>query len=265
MNGLYLQGGGAKGAFEAGAIYALREAGLTFSIVSGTSIGSINGYYLYMGQEEAMKRFYTECDLMPVTLGQIITDTIPNELLIYRLRQLSRASSDVKSFYVNYVHIENCQKTEVRKDLAKEDKVSQLKAITASSLLPFSLPDGLTSVPMREVASKYGNRVMGPYFDADVEAGKYENRDLDGGILNNYFMEPFAVHRVDKLYLISLHDELPIPSYLRDVYKNEQLILIEREKPFSATDSLNFSQPFMRDLFFEGYEKAKSVLSKHKL
>lgn len=260
MNGLFLQGGGAKGAFEAGAIYALREAGLTFSIISGTSIGSINGYYLYMGQEEAMKRFYTECNLMPVTQGQVITDVIPNEVLIYRLRQLSYIGSAVEAFYVNYVHVENCKITEVQKDLTKEDKVSQIKAITASSLLPFSLPEGLTSVTTVEAGMKYSNRIMGPYFDADVAAGKYENRDLDGGILNNFFMEPFATHKVDKLYLISLHDELPIPDYLREVYKDEQLILIERETPFPASASLNFSQPFMRELFFEGYEAAKKVL-----
>ncbi|MGN0466019.1 MAG: patatin-like phospholipase family protein, partial [Lachnospiraceae bacterium] len=191
MNGLFLQGGGAKGAFEAGAIYALREAGLTFSTVSGTSIGSINGYYLYMGQEEAMKRFYTECNLMPVIQGQVITDVIPNEILIYRLRRLSCAGSAVERFYVNYVHVEDGKKIEIQKDLAKEDKVSQIKAITASSLLPFSLPEGLTCVTAVEAGTKYSDRIMGPHFDADVAAGKYENRDLDGGILNNFFMEPF--------------------------------------------------------------------------
>lgn len=260
MNGLFLQGGGAKGAFEAGAIYALREAGLTFSVIAGTSIGAINGYYLYMGQEEEMKCFYTKSDLMPATKGMVITDVIPNEMLIERLYKLSYIGSAVKTFYVNYVHVENKKVEEIQKNLTKENKKEQLKAITASSLLPFSLPEGLDFVTTEEAATKYGDRIMGPCFDADVAAGKYQNRNLDGGILNNFFMEPFAKHKVDKLYLISLHDELPIPNYLSKLYPKDQLILIEREKPFPAYSSLNFSQPFMRDLFWEGYETAKKVL-----
>lgn len=260
MNGLFLQGGGAKGAFEAGAIYALREAGLTFSVISGTSIGAINGYYLYMGQEEEMKRFYTESDFISATKGQIITDVISNEMLIEQLYDLSYIGSAVEKFYVNYVHVENKKVVEIQKDLAKQDKKEQLKAITASSLLPFSLPEGLSFVTTEEAAMKYGDRVMGPCFDADVAAGKYENRDLDGGILNNFFMEPFSKNKVDKLYLISLHDELPIPNYLSEHYTKDQLILIEREKTFPAYSSLNFSQPFMKDLFWEGYKTAKKCL-----
>lgn len=260
INGLFLQGGGAKGAFEAGAVYALREAGLEFSTVAGTSIGAINGYYLYMGQEEEMRHFYTESDLMSVAKEQVITDVVSNEMLVEQLYPLSYIGSAVKRFYVNYVHVENKKVTEVQKELASEDKQEQLRTIIASSLLPFSLPEGLDFVTPEEAAMKYGDRVMGPCFDADVAAGKYENRDLDGGILNNFFMEPFANDKVDKLYLISLHDELPIPNYLSKTYTKEQLILIERKAPFPAYSSLNFSQPFLRDLFWEGYETAKKVL-----
>jgi NTE family protein len=43
MLGLALQGGGAKGAFQAGALRALTEAGYQFDGVVGTSIGALNG------------------------------------------------------------------------------------------------------------------------------------------------------------------------------------------------------------------------------
>ena len=42
MRGLMLQGGGAKGAYEAGAIKALNKRHIYFDIVGGTSIGAIN-------------------------------------------------------------------------------------------------------------------------------------------------------------------------------------------------------------------------------
>lgn len=44
--GLVLAGGGGKGAYEIGAWKAMREIGVTFSAVAGTSIGSINGAFI---------------------------------------------------------------------------------------------------------------------------------------------------------------------------------------------------------------------------
>lgn len=49
MLGLVLQGGGAKGAYQAGAIKALDEEGLSFNAVCGTSIGAINGALVAQG------------------------------------------------------------------------------------------------------------------------------------------------------------------------------------------------------------------------
>ncbi len=43
MYGLVLQGGGAKGSYQVGAWKALREMGIPFDAVTGTSIGSLNG------------------------------------------------------------------------------------------------------------------------------------------------------------------------------------------------------------------------------
>ena len=44
--GLCLEGGGAKGAYQAGVVKALYDGGINkFYSISGTSIGAINGYY----------------------------------------------------------------------------------------------------------------------------------------------------------------------------------------------------------------------------
>ena len=45
MRGLVLEGGGAKGAYEAGAIKALQKKKIYFDGVSGTSIGAINAAF----------------------------------------------------------------------------------------------------------------------------------------------------------------------------------------------------------------------------
>ena len=46
------RGGGAKGAYQIGAWKALREAGIRFSAVSGTSVGALNGAMIVMDDLE---------------------------------------------------------------------------------------------------------------------------------------------------------------------------------------------------------------------
>ena len=53
--GLALEGGGAKGAYQIGAWKALREAGIRFSAVSGTSVGALNGAMIVMDDLERLK------------------------------------------------------------------------------------------------------------------------------------------------------------------------------------------------------------------
>ena len=46
--GLCLCGGGAKGAYQAGVIKALYDRGINkFNAISGTSIGAVNGYFIF--------------------------------------------------------------------------------------------------------------------------------------------------------------------------------------------------------------------------
>lgn len=47
-----LEGGGAKGAYQIGAWRALREVGIRFHAVSGTSVGALNGALMVMGDLE---------------------------------------------------------------------------------------------------------------------------------------------------------------------------------------------------------------------
>jgi NTE family protein len=50
--GLALAAGGARGAYQAGALLALAEAGVRFSAVAGTSIGTLNGAFYAQGDDK---------------------------------------------------------------------------------------------------------------------------------------------------------------------------------------------------------------------
>ena len=65
--GLALEGGGAKGAYQIGAWKALREAGIRFSAVSGTSVGALNGAMIVMDDlEKAEKILLNEEGIAPL-------------------------------------------------------------------------------------------------------------------------------------------------------------------------------------------------------
>lgn len=51
---LVLSGGGAKGAFQVGALKVLREAGYSYDAISGISVGTLNGSMLASGQFDKM-------------------------------------------------------------------------------------------------------------------------------------------------------------------------------------------------------------------
>jgi NTE family protein len=51
---LVLPGGGAKGAFQAGVLQILREQGFTYDVISGISVGSLNGAMLATDQFDTM-------------------------------------------------------------------------------------------------------------------------------------------------------------------------------------------------------------------
>lgn len=63
MYGLVLEGGGAKGAYQVGAIKALVEMGYEFSTIAGTSIGAINGAFVASGQLDFIYSIWDEGEI----------------------------------------------------------------------------------------------------------------------------------------------------------------------------------------------------------
>lgn len=62
MKGLVLEGGGTKGAYQVGAYKALRDLGIDFQGVSGTSIGALNGAYIIQNDIDIIEEIWYSCD-----------------------------------------------------------------------------------------------------------------------------------------------------------------------------------------------------------
>ncbi len=63
---LVLAGGGSKGAYEVGFVRALNELGIDYQIVTGTSIGALNGCLLAQQDFKAMENLWQQLDITQV-------------------------------------------------------------------------------------------------------------------------------------------------------------------------------------------------------
>ncbi len=63
MKALVLSGGGAKGAYQLGAWKALKKLNIKFDIVTGTSIGAVNGIFIVENKYHTLKKLWLKKDM----------------------------------------------------------------------------------------------------------------------------------------------------------------------------------------------------------
>ncbi|MGL5507579.1 MAG: patatin-like phospholipase family protein, partial [Paraclostridium sp.] len=165
--GLCLSGGGAKGAFQAGVIYGLKENGLyKFDAISGTSIGAVNGYYIYTENVNKLKEMWINIQTIGENGVSIVDNTVDNSLVIEMLKSLNDYSTGLLTYYVNYVEINDNKMSEQIVDISKESYENKLLYIKYSSLLPYRPSKNLS---------------ISEQFKEDVKNGIYNGYKLDGG------------------------------------------------------------------------------------
>lgn len=71
MRAIVLGGGGTKGSYEIGVWKALLELGISYDIVTGTSIGAINGALMVMGDYKRAVSLWQKLDFHDVIRGKI--------------------------------------------------------------------------------------------------------------------------------------------------------------------------------------------------
>ena len=255
MTGIYLQGGGAKGAYQAGVVSALHELGVMFDVVAGTSIGAINGYFIYTGQYKALKDMWIDVDESGLSYVKEEDNIIENVFLIDQLRELESIGHELTSYYVNYVNVVDCNLVETYDDLVKLNKEEALKRIRYSALLPKPTGVQLDKESLEAFDSKY----LFDKFKEELIHGEYNDMSLDGGILNNHFLEPFIHDKVDRIILVPFQPDYIVPDYLLDHYHENQLIIIDPIEKFLPMDTLRFEPEFCSKQFQSGYDRAVTV------
>ena len=150
---LVLSGGGAKGAFTAGAVkYLMVEKGLRFDLVIGTSTGALIAPLVASQDIANLLHFYENVeqqdiltdrpDLLAFLFSDALNDTKPLERLIKkffgdreRYERLLRSSTEM------YVTVVNMQTGEIEYGNQHQDrKPVLLKKILASACVPVMMP-----------------------------------------------------------------------------------------------------------------------------
>ena len=89
---LVLAGGGSLGAYQVGAIKALTELGFTFDIVTGTSIGALNGAFYASGMMDEAEKLWNSITANKVMKNglSISKDTVFGNRYAYSLNDFTQ-------------------------------------------------------------------------------------------------------------------------------------------------------------------------------
>lgn len=242
--GICLAGGGAKGSYEAGVIRALFDKNIKFTSISGTSIGAINGYYIYTSNIDKLSDIWMNVNEISKNGLNIKNNTIDNDIILNELSKLNNNVNNNINFYVNYVKVHDGNLNENIININKLSKEEQLNSIKYSSLLPFNPQSKLN---FRE------------QFKKDLKEGLYNGFNLDGGLINNELLLPLIKENLDKIVLITMKHDYILPDYIKNIYNEKDIIVVRPKTIFEKNDTFKFEQEFCTRMYKEGYEIGKGI------
>lgn len=249
--GVFLPGGGAKGAFQAGALLALKSRGVKFDIIAGTSIGAINGYFVFTDTISVLEDTWLKFEWDALENIRKNDDIIENKEFLNLLSMMPLDAVNDRKMFVNYIHIQNGRMTEIHDEISQYDQMTQLEKIGYSSLLPRSKESQGDNLTLE-------NAFILKSFLREMVKGKYDDMYMDGGLYNNTFLEPFIDNEVDRIFCIVFEKNYELPQYITDKYDESQIYLIEPPEEF-GNDTLRFDMEFRKKWFECGFHLVKEM------
>lgn len=250
--GLFLQGGGAKGSFQAGALSAMVEKEIKYQVISGTSIGAINGMILLYHKEKKLRELWEK--MINGKYGKDMSAPVfETKEAILRLAEHvgTTRNPEIEHFYVNYLPVEKGRIWHEICDLCLQSDEKVYEYVSASSRLP--------NPGIWQSENKY-SKDREELFMEQIVKGLYDGYLLDGGLVNNKFMEPLLQHDLDIIYAIVFEKEFAIPEYMAQKYRPEQIKVIKPDFVFGEMDTMNFTMESLEQWYQAGYKKAMEIL-----
>lgn len=193
MRALVLPGGGGRGAYQVGVVKALREAGVTFDLAYGTSIGGINATLIAQGSYTRLEELWCQIrsrdifclpsahQIGRLVLGQKLglLDTSPLEALLKRELDLQKLKNSATK--VGWCTTDLCSLETRLITIDEVVSTSELiDALMATSAIPMAFPP-------RHIQGK----------------GLW----IDGGLVRNTPMETAIDLGADEIFMVLLHPQ----------------------------------------------------------
>ena len=195
-----LSGGGTKGAYELGVWRALNELSVDYDIVTGTSIGSVNGALMTIGDYEFSEKIWKE-----MVMGDLMGDPPPEKSPILRFMETfflppSQRGDRLIAGAVDNTPFLSFVEKNIDAELLMNSKVDYgLVTVRANDRKPFLL----------------------------TKAQMKKNKIKDYIIASSSVYPVFPMHKIDGEYFIDgmYHDNLPIELALS--MGAEELIVVD--------------------------------------
>lgn len=254
MLGLVLEGGGAKGAYQIGSYFALKELGYKFDAVVGTSIGAINGAMIAMGEANVAMEAWRNTGLSDYydskEVAQIVSEKQTNNMfhnlkkLIDNLNSKRISIEPLRNFVYQYIDEDKVRNSKMKFGLVTinlTDRVVEEKFVE-------DIPKG----QLRDyiIASCYL-----PIFKRELINGKSY---LDGGFANQ-----IPYNMVERLGMRPVIIRANPNDFRNMIIPSDAIVIAPSEKYVETMDfNPNKSEELIRIGYFDTYKKFKGFLGK---
>lgn len=255
--GLILEGGGVKGAYQAGAMLALKELGIEFDGVAGTSIGAINGaLYLQGGFDKVLDvwkevRLTTVFDFTDDEVQKFVDMQILPSVIEYVRRRrdekgflLAKSYEKAQKFFFGIVNEEKLRKSE--KDFG-------LVTVNVTDFAPVEIL--MKDIKEGQLVDFIVASASFPIFPPkEIEGKKY----YDGGLYDNMPINLLARNGYDKMLVIRTN---PMSKQPKRKLERDDLNLFFIAPSEDIGPAMAFSSVRVRRFMQMGYEDCKEALN----
>lgn len=255
MIGLALQGGGARGAYQIGAYYALKKVHIKFDGVCGTSIGAFNGAMIASGREKQLLEFWTH-----VSIGEILgfdKDYIQKQIahehdFSFLKLKMKNYLQIIKS---HGIQIEGLEK--VLKNYLDEEKLIKSKmdfgicTLRVKDLKPCYVFK--SEMPKEKIKDYILASCYLPIFKMEKKVDNHYY--IDGGFYDNTPINMLIEKGYKKIYVVELK---PLLNINRKPKKEVEIIKITPKRSLGGV--LNYNNESLKENIKMGYYDALRVL-----
>lgn len=241
---IVLGGGGTRGSYQAGFVKAIQELEIDYDIVTGTSIGSLNGTLLVQHQEERLIDLWKNMEV-----GRVIKGELPSKLTI---DEFLKESNLVTAFFKKYVKEKGADVTPLKEMIHEYyDEEKFLKSNIDYGLVtvhfPTLNPAFITKDIMRDGQGEKYLLASSSCFPAFPLCEFDGNKYVDGGYYDNLPIE-FAIRLgATEIIAVDLEDN---PTHVN--FMNRENIKYITPS-FSLGSFLNFDKDMLNKNMKLGY------------